>query len=60
MTERKPTSDQLYDLLLHCLECHDMEGAVHSLRVMATVDPRRADQLLKAVEVGIALRSENR
>lgn len=54
-----PTADQLSDVVIVALNVGDMEGVVAALRVMAVVDPRRADEMLSAIELGLAMRRED-
>ncbi len=54
-----PTADQLSDVVIVALNVGDMESVVAALRVMAVVDPRRADEMLSAIELGLAMRRED-
>lgn len=40
------------------LRDHDMPGVVHSLRLLATKDPRRAQELYDLIQVGLKLRED--
>lgn len=46
------------ELIVHgALREHDMQGVVYALRLLATKDPRRAQELLDLVEVGVKLKA---
>lgn len=45
------------ELIVHAaLREHDMRGVVYALRLLATKDPRRAQELLDLIQIGVRLR----
>lgn len=50
--------DVLETLVHRCLAQRDMEGVVHALKFLAVCAPARAELVLAAIKVGIAMRCE--
>lgn len=53
-----PTADECEEIFLKALRAGDTQGIVAALTVMAPRDPRRAQELLEAVNVGLTIAKE--
>lgn len=54
------TVEELEDIVLTCVQRGDTEGIRAALTVMATKDPRRAEELLDVMRAGLVVRRDMR